>query len=354
LHYGGGGHFLAAQNARRITLAGLVLDAGNAWLADHVSGALDLRGVETAVVEDCILLGSAKSGLHLEGSGGRIEACDISGAAGFGLYAVESRGLRIAANTVSACANGGVAVHRWQVAEDGSTIADNRVFDIGAANGGTGQWGNGINVFRANAVSISGNRVSDCAFSAIRANACSDLRVSGNSARNSGETAIYAEFGFEGAAIAGNTVDGAANGISVVNFNDGGRLATVSANIVRNLRTVGPYPADPPGFGVGISVEADTAVTGNVVENAPLYGVNLGWGEFLRDCVASGNVIREARYGVAVTVADGAGAAVIADNRIAARDAAIVGHRWAKIVTGDLAAGGKLPGNVTVERNGVG
>ena len=46
--------------------------------------------------------------------------------------------------------------------------------------------------------------------------------------------AIYSEFGFEGAVIADNVVDGAGNGISVTNFNEGGRLASVRGNIVRN------------------------------------------------------------------------------------------------------------------------
>ena len=45
---------------------------------------------------------------------------------------------------------------------------------------------------------------------------------------NSGETGIYSEFQFEGAVISANVVDGATNGISVVNFNEGGRLATVT------------------------------------------------------------------------------------------------------------------------------
>ncbi len=74
----------------------------------------------------------------------------------------------------------------------------------------------------------------------------------------SGETAIYAEFAFEGAVVSGNIVDGAANGISIVNFDKGGRMAVCSGNVVRNLSTEGPYPADAPGFGVGITVEADT------------------------------------------------------------------------------------------------
>ena len=56
-----------------------------------------------------------------------------------------------------------------------------------------------------------------------------------NSCARLGEVALYAEFGFEGALIANNLVDTAATGISVTNFNEGGRLAVVQGNLVRNL-----------------------------------------------------------------------------------------------------------------------
>ena len=161
---------------------------------------------------------------------------------------------------------------------------------------------------------ISGNIVSDCAFSAIRANSASNLQITGNTCSESGETAIYAEFAFEGAVVSSNIVDGAANGISIVNFNEGGRMAVCSGNLVRNMKTEGPYPADAPGFGVGITVEADTAVTGNVIENAPRYGMHIGWGEFMRNVTATGNVIRRSPTGIAVSVVDGVGPAVIVDN----------------------------------------
>jgi uncharacterized secreted repeat protein (TIGR03808 family) len=171
----------------------------------------------------------------------------------------------------------------------------------------------------------------------------------------SGETAIYAEFAFEGAVINANIVDGAANGISIVNFDSGGRMGVCSANMVRNLSTEGPYQPDPPGFGVGISVEADCAVTGNVIENAPRYGMNIGWGAFMRNVVATGNVIRKAGTGIGVSVVEGTGSAVVSDNVIdGAENGAIVGHRWAKPATGDLASLGKSGfANLTVERNQV-
>jgi uncharacterized secreted repeat protein (TIGR03808 family) len=154
--------------------------------------------------------------------------------------------------------------------------------------------------------------------------------------------ALYAEFAFEGAIIANNIVDGAAQGISVTNFNDGGRLAVVTGNLIRNLtprRPAGTDPADSAGVGIG--VEADTAVTGNVIENAPNIGIAIGWGEYLRDVTVSANVIRGADYGIAVSVAPGAGAAVIADNMISGvRRGAIVGMEWNKPVTGDLSSDG--------------
>jgi uncharacterized secreted repeat protein (TIGR03808 family) len=136
------------------------------------------------------------------------------------------------------------------------------------------------------------------------------------------------EFAFEGAIISGNIVDGAANGISMANFNEGGRMGVCSNNIVRNLSTEGPYPADAPDFGVGITVEADTAVTGNMVEHAPLYGMKIGWGPFMRNVAATGNIIRKCGTGIAVSVVEGAGSAIIADNIVdGARNGAVIGHR---------------------------
>lgn len=353
--YGGGGHFLMAEQAEHIELTGLVFDGANSWLADYAQGLVDLRSVGHLVVDNCQVIGSGKNGLALERASGRVERSTISGAADAGIYSVEAKNLAIGGNSVADCANGGILVHRWQPAEDGTMVTGNRVERIGARSGGTGQNGNGINAFRAGNVVISGNIVSDCAFSAIRANSSSNLQITGNTCSRSGETALYSEFSFEGAIISNNIVDGAANGISIVNFNEGGRMGVCSANIVRNLSTSGPYPADAPGFGVGIGVEADTTVSGNVVENAPLFGMQIGWGPFMRNVVATGNVIRQAGTGIAVSVVEGAGAAVISDNVIdGAVNGAIVGHRWAEPATGDLVSGGNGGyANLTVERNRV-
>ena len=333
--YGGDGHLMIAEDAAHIELTGLVIDGANRWLDDRAQGIVDFRRVGHAVIDNCQIVGSGRYGIAFERVGGRIERSTVSGAAEAGIYSVGATGLAITGNTVSDCANGGILVHRRQTGEDGTMVTGNRVERIAARSGGTGQYGNGINIFRADKVVVSGNVVSDCAFSAIRANSGSDIQISGNTCSRSGETAVYAEFAFEGAVINGNIVDGAANGISVVNFDKGGRMAVCSGNIVRNLSTKGPYPADAPGFGVGITVEADTAVNGNVVENAPLYGLKIGWGPYMRNVVATGNVIRKAGTGIAVTVVEGAGSAVISDNVISeTRKGAILGYRWSEAVTG--------------------
>lgn len=353
--YGGNGHLFMAEQAEHIEFSGLVFDGSNRWMGDYAQGLLDLRRVGHLVVDNCQISGSGKHGLSLEHACGRIERSDISGAADAGIYSVEAGGLEISGNTVSDCGNGGILVHRWQAAEDGTIVSGNRVERIQARSGGTGQNGNGINAFRAGNVVISGNIVADCAFSAIRANSASNLQITGNTCSRSGETALYSEFSFEGAIIGNNIVDGAANGISIVNFNEGGRMGVCQGNIVRNLSTTGPYPADAPGFGVGISVEADTTVSGNVVENAPLYGMQIGWGPYMRNVVATGNIIRKAGTGIVVSVVEGAGTAVISDNVIdGAQNGAIIGQRWAEPVTADLASSGDAGyENLTVERNHV-
>ena len=132
-------------------------------------------------------------------------------------------------------------------------------------------------------------------------------------------------------------------------------MAVVSGNIVRNIVATGPYQPDAPGFGVGISVEADVAASGNIVDGAPLSGMMLGWGPYLRDVAATGNVIRRAPIGIAVSVVEGSGSAVISDNLIAgAERGSVIGMRWADAASGDLArSGAETFPHLLVERNRV-
>ncbi|WP_105426207.1 TIGR03808 family TAT-translocated repetitive protein [Neorhizobium tomejilense] len=358
LVYSGGGRMLTADGGRRIELSNIVIDGANHGLDDQSPALVTMRGISEIVIDNCEIIGARRTAVQLERCGGRIERSRISGAAEYGLYAVESAGLSVTGNTVSDCGNGGILIHRWTKGADGTIVSGNRIFRIRATNGGTGQYGNAINLFRAGNVMVTGNQISHSAFSAIRANSASNAQIANNTCLASGETAIYAEFAFEGALVSGNIMDGAANGISVVNFNEGGRLATVANNIVRNLTPTGPYVLDGAIFGVGISVEADTAVTGNVIENVPLWGMALGFGPYLRNVLASNNIVRQAKVGCAVTVVEGAGGALISGNLFeAVKDGAVIGHRWKTPSTTELARGdGQVQGfkHLTIANNRIG
>jgi uncharacterized secreted repeat protein (TIGR03808 family) len=275
--------------------------------------------------------------LRLERCGGRVQRNSIS-TADVGIFSVDATGLQIVGNVVDGCANNGIQVWRSQKGYDGTQVLANRISNIRAASGGSGQNGNGINVYRAAGVIVSQNVIGDCAFTAVRNNAGDNVQILGNSCTNLGEVAIYAEFAFEGCIIANNLVDRANLGISITNFNENGHLAVASGNIVRNLfRRLNPEKGAYDG-GTGIAVEADTAVTGNVVEDAEFAGISIGYGAYQRDVACSNNVVRRCSYGVTVSVTQNSGMAQITNNILSeCRLGKIVGFDVDKPASGDLA-----------------
>jgi uncharacterized secreted repeat protein (TIGR03808 family) len=330
-----GPSLLSAEHADTISLSGLTLDGGGQPLpAGRALAHFD--GVKAVRITDCDIVGAGGNGITLESCDGEVTHSTITGAAQGALFCNDSRSLIIAANTIAGSGNNGIQVWQSDRRYDGTLIADNRVVDTSARAGGTGQNGNAISIFRAGNVIVRGNHIRNAAFSAIRGNSASDVQIIGNNCTELGEVAIYSEFGFQGAVIAGNVIDGTETGISVTNFDKGGRLATVTGNLVRNLRTQRPGEA-----GNGISVEVDTVVSGNVVEGAPLAGISAGWGVAMRDLSVTGNVVRKSAMGVSVSVVAGTGVAVIANNILSETiGGAIVAMEWHKKVSGDLALAG--------------
>ena len=337
LVYSGEGSFMRSVGAKRILLSDLVVDGANRWLADDQPGLMTFQQAGRLQIENCEITGAQKFGIWAERCAGRLVGNTISGAAESAIYAVECRDFSIRDNEIGDCGNGGILVHRWAKGFDGTIVSGNRISRIRANAGGTGEYGNGINVYRADGVQIADNHVTDCAFTAIRSNAGSNVQITANQCLNSGETAIYSEFGFDGAMISNNLVDGAANGILSVNFNEGGRLAVINGNIIRNLKLTAPYEQEDAFFGIGIEAESDAVVSGNLIEEAPRWGMLIGWGPYLRDVNVTGNVIRKAPIGIAATVVEGAGHAMIRQNLFAGiTEAAVAGYRWIDKVTGDL------------------
>jgi uncharacterized secreted repeat protein (TIGR03808 family) len=341
LVFNGGASMLQSEGADHIGISNITLDGGGIPLPArrglvHALGGRDIR------IIDCEIAGSGGAGIWLEQVSGDISGNIITATASTATVSFDARGLLVSRNTIQGTNDNGIEILRTAIGDDGTLVVDNRIEDIKAGPGGSGQYGNAINAFRAGNVIVRGNRIRNCDYSAVRGNSASNIQITGNSVSDVREVALYSEFAFEGAVIANNTVDGAAFGVSVCNFNEGGRIAVVQGNIIRNLRPKRPIGTAPDDdAGVGIYVEADSSVTGNVIENAPSFGIMAGWGNYLRDIVISGNVIRKAFVGVGVSVTPGAGTVLVNANMISETPrGAVVGLDHARPVTADLAADG--------------
>ena len=341
LIFNGGASILSGEGADSIGLTNITLDGGRIPLPArrglvHCLGGRDIR------IVDCEIIGSGGNGIWFENISGDVSGNIIANTATTAIVSFDAQGLLVSRNTIQGTNDNGIEILRTAVGDDGTQVLDNRIEDIKAGPGGSGQYGNAINAFRAGNLIVRGNRIRNCDYSAVRGNSSSNIQISGNSVSDVREVALYSEFSFEGAVIANNTVDGAAVGVSVCNFNEGGRIAVVLGNIIRNLlpkRPIGTAPDDDAG--IGIYVEADTSVTGNVIENAPSFGIVAGWGKYLRDVAISGNVIRNAFVGVGVSVAPGAGTALVNNNMISETPrGAVVGLDHARPITPDLSAEG--------------
>ena len=341
LIFNGGASILSGEGADSIGLTNITLDGGRIPLPArrglvHCLGGRDIR------IVDCEIIGSGGNGIWFDQVSGDVSGNIIVNTASTAILSFDAQGLLVSRNTISGTNDNGIEILRTAIGDDGTLVADNRIEDIKAGPGGSGQYGNAINAFRAGNVIVRGNRIRNCDYSAVRGNSASNIQITGNSVSDVREVALYSEFSFEGAVIANNTVDGAAVGVSVCNFNEGGRLAVVQGNVIRNLlpkRPIGTAPDDDAG--IGIYVEADTSVSGNVIENAPSFGIVAGWGKYLRDVAISGNVIRKAFVGIGISVAPGAGGALVNNNMISETPGgAVVGLDHARPVTSDLSTEG--------------
>ncbi len=315
LEFIGGAALITATSAETLRIENLVLDgASRALDADDDAALIRLTDCANVKISNVTVRRALANGITLTRCSGRVVDCTISNVLLAAIRSLDATGLEIAHNAISQCRNNGIQVWRSEPGEDGTRVTANRIAHIESKGGGTGQNGNGVNVFRAANVIVSGNRITDCAYSAVRGNAASNIQILANNAQRIGEVALYAEFGFEGAIIANNLVDGAATGISVTNFNDGGRLAVVEGNLIRNLRRREHEPVDKRGE--GISIEADTLVSGNVIESAPTCGIMVGWGRYMRNVLVTQNLIRDTATGILISSDAEAGACLISSNMI--------------------------------------
>jgi uncharacterized secreted repeat protein (TIGR03808 family) len=341
LVFDGGASMLTAEGAGGIALTNITLD-GRALPLPPRRGLVHCIDANDIRVTGCEIVDSGGNAIWLENAAGAISGNLFSNSAGTAIVSFDAEGLAISQNKIFGTNNNGIEILRTTTGDDGTQVLDNRIENVKAGPGGSGQYGNAINAFRAGNVIVRGNRIRNCDYSAVRGNSASNIQIIGNNVSGLREVALYSEFSFEGALIASNVVDGAAVGISVCNFNEGGRLAAVHGNIIRNLLPKRPIATAPDDdAGIGIYVEADSSVSDNVIENAPSFGIVAGWGKYLRDVAITGNVIRKAYVGIGLSVAAGAGTALVNNNIISeSARGAIFGLDHARPVTGDLSIEG--------------
>ena len=274
-------------------------------------------------------------GVGISDAGVTISNCRFTEMGDAAIHAMDSRGLTIINNRIDYCGNAGLRIWRSESGHDGSTVSGNTISNIDWRDGGNGQNGNGINIFRADAVIVANNHMSDCAFTAVRLNAARNSQVSGNTCLRSGEVAIFSEFEFSGSVIANNIIDGAATGISITNLDVGGALAVCTGNLVRNITPTSTV--NPDTIPLGIYAEADTAITGNTVESVPGVGIAAGYGPYLRNVAIAGNVVSKCLIGIGISVVDGAGVVTVSGNSVSEAQHEVAGLAWKDIVEPDLA-----------------
>lgn len=342
---------ITADEAGDVSLTDLRISGGESTRFGGETALLALSQCNNFAMSDVVFDRAPVNALKLWRSSGRVNHCRFER---IGHTAIVSgnavSGLDISHNTIRDAGNNGIVVWRDAIGPDGTIVSNNNISDVRSVSGGSGQNGNGINVFRSGNVIVATNTVHNCTYSAVRCNSASNAQIIGNNCRQAGEVALYAEFSFEGAVIANNIVDGAASGVVVTNSNKGGRLATVQGNLIRNLVRREHEPVDKRG--VGIAVEADTVVNGNTIEGAPTAGIVVGWGPWLRQVTVTANLIRDAEVGITVSAKGQAGAALISNNVISSvRQGGIRLADYDKLVGPELKNAGTVSSPAVVQGN---
>lgn len=349
------GPMLVARRTKRAAMSGVVLDGLSLRSVDR-TGLLQAEDVANLIVEHCEFRNAGANGLSLTRTGGRIDASSFMGARDHGLFSLDSRGLMIERNVVEDIGNNGISLWRTTAGDDNSRISGNRITRVRSDAGGDGPNGNGIVLFKAGGVIVEGNSFRDCALTFIRNNSGASVQMLGNNGRRCGEVAYYSEFAFEGAIMSNNLAEDCAQGFNITNLDHGGRLAVCSGNIVRRARRgLAPKGKELIG-GLGIHVEAEAVVSGNVIEEASDIGISLGWSWGMRNLNATGNIIRDCKVGIGVSLVPKERNVVVANNVISGASAgAVVGTEYGKTVTGDLTrAADRRAAGVRVEGNAVG
>lgn len=245
------------------------------------AGLIQATNTFNVIIDDCKINASAKHGIYLNASGGKITNNLVGAAAMYGIFSIDSAtgGVTFENNSVMQSGNGGILVWRSSASGDNSQIIRNTIGQTGADLGGTGQYGNAINLFRADFVIIADNSIYGSTFSAIRLNSSSYCQVLGNNSYGSGENAIWFEApgsgdNYSGGVAANNIIDTTGGGVFVANTTNGGHRVVVSNNQVTNV-VVQTVITGYQSTGRAMQGEGDVLFVGNQIDGVADWAITL-------------------------------------------------------------------------------
>ncbi len=174
--FNGGASMLQSEGGNNVGLSGITFDGGAIPLPQrrglvHCLGGRDVR------ITDCEITGSGGNGIWLEQVSGDISNNIFTKIATTAVVSFDALGLIVSRNTIAGTNDNGIEILRTSIGDDGTLVLDNRIEDIKAGPGGSGQYGNAINAFRAGNVIVRGNRIRNCDYSAVRGNSASNIQI---------------------------------------------------------------------------------------------------------------------------------------------------------------------------------
>lgn len=325
---GSASHLLNVVGVKNVSIRGIGFDGGNHTLTGpDVKGLVRFDGQTTSdfVLDDCTIYSSTRAGVVVvSGARGRITNNHISRCQ-TGIYVYDGLAC-IEGNNLIDLFDNGICVWTHTATGNGSLVRNNTINWIANASGGTGEYGNGILVYRAGNVKVAEKNIFNAKYSAIRLNGTRDCHVLNNHCWNLREVAIFIEapgagINLSGCVVSGNTIDTAGLGISVANaglYNDGSaRRCIVSNNVINNM-VINDIsdPGQPASktVGKGISVEVDADVMGNVIQNTKGSAISLGTNDATRNVMAVGNLMMGCPMGIGYSANGAASTVLISSN----------------------------------------
>lgn len=316
-----------------VVFDGLRLDGAGIALTNDGSGIIRILGASTTVMPEVVRcdITNGKHGVVVAtGAGAFVHHNFIHDLTGNGVFVQTTGATLVDNNDIRRVGQNGVSVRPVlspvALAFVQAAVTNNNITDIRDDWALNGPYGNGIVMYYAAGVAVTGNVIRRCAFSFIRGNRSAYLTVTANTGNtNSDDSGIQIEFGCTYVTVTANTLDNVAeSGICMTNIEDGSVGQVCNDNIIRNF---GVIPGTSPCAGILLQIGQ---ASGNHIDGmgaaGATYGVRLGTPTgvtYEYRCLVVGNQIAGVKYplGMGISSTTGTKESWIVGNQVTRRDA---------------------------------